>query len=44
MIILHDVNNKILSRDSIYNVDAAVRLRFCNSSISMGEFIITLIL
>ena len=36
--------NKILSRDSNYIVDAVMWRKFGNSSISMGEVIITSIL
>ena len=40
----HDVNNKILSRDSNYIVNVVMRSKFGNSSISWREVIITLIL
>ena len=40
---VHDVTNKILSGDSNYIVDVFIRTKFCNSSISMREAIITLI-
>ena len=41
---VHDVTNKILSRDSIYIVDVVKWPNFGNSSISMREVIITSIL
>ena len=41
---VHDVANKVLSCDSIYIVDVVMRPKFCNSSISMREVIITSIL
>ena len=41
---VHDVINKILSRDSNYIVDAVTSLKFGNSSICMREVIITSIL
>ena len=37
VIYVHDVNNKILSRDSNYIVDVVMWLMFGNSSISMRE-------
>ena len=40
----HDVTNKILSLDSNYIVDVVMRPKFCNSSISVREVIITSIL
>ena len=40
MIFFNDVSNKILSRDSNYIVDAAVRPKFGKSSISRREVII----
>ena len=44
IILVHDVTNKILSHGSNYIVDVVMRATFGNSSISMREFIITLIL
>ena len=41
---VHDVTNKILSRDSNYTVDVVMWPKFGNSSISMREVIITSIL
>ena len=41
---VHDVTNKILSRDSNCIVDVGMWPKFCNSSISMREVIITSIL
>ena len=41
---MYNVANKILLLDSICIVDTAMRPKFGNSSISMGERIITLIL
>ena len=41
---VHDIINKILSRDSNYIVDVVMRPKFGNSSISMREVIITSIL
>ena len=41
---IHDVTNKILSRDSNYVADVVMGPKFGNSSISMREFIITSIL
>ena len=38
------VSNKILSRDSDYAIDLAMRLKFSSSSISMIEVIVTSIL
>ena len=40
----YDHNNKILLRDSNYIVDAVMKLKFGNSSISMREVIIRSIL
>ena len=40
----HDVINNILSRSSDYIVDVVMWPKFGNSTISMGEVIITLIL
>ena len=37
IISVHDVTNKILSRDSNYIVDVVMWLKFGNSSISMRE-------
>ena len=44
IISVHDVTNKILSRDSNYNVNVVMWPKFGNSSISVREVIITLIL
>ena len=44
IISVHHVNKKILSRDSIYNVNAVMWPKFGNSSISVREVIITSIL
>ena len=44
IISVHDVTNKILSRDSNYIVDVVMWPKFGNSSISMKEVIITSIL
>ena len=44
IIFVHDVTNKILSRDSNYIVDVVMWPKFGNSSISMKEIIITSIL
>ena len=44
IISVHDVTNKILSRDSNYIVDVAMWPKFGNSSISMREVIIASIL
>ena len=41
---VHDVTNKILSRDSSYIVDVIMWLKFGNSSISIREVIIISIL
>ena len=41
---VHDVSNKILSRDSNYIVDVVMRPKFGNASISMREVITTSIL
>ena len=41
---VHDVSNKILSRDSNYIVDVVIWPKFGSSSISMREVIITSIL
>ena len=41
---VHDVTNKILSRDSIYIADVVMWPKFANSSISTKEVIITSIL
>ena len=43
IISVHDVRNKTLSRDSNYVVDVVMWQKSGNSSISMGEVIITLI-
>ena len=44
IISIHDVTNTILSRDLNYTVSVVMWLKFCNSSISMREVIITSIL
>ena len=44
IISVHDITNKILLRVSSYIVDAVMWPKFVNSSISMGELIITWIL
>ena len=44
IISVHDVTNKILSRDSNYIVDVVMWPKFGNSSISVREVIITSIL
>ena len=44
VIYVHDVTNKILSRDSNYIVDVVIWPKFGNSSISTREAIITSIL
>ena len=41
IISLHDVTNKILSRDSMYLVDVVMWPKFVNSSLSIREVIIT---
>ena len=41
MISAHDGTNKILLRDSIYNVDVVMWAKFGISNISMREVIIT---
>ena len=41
---VHDVINKILSRDSNYIVDVVMWLKFGNTSISMREIIVTTVL
>ena len=41
IISVHDVTNKILSRDSNYNVNVVMWPKFGNSSISVREVIIT---
>ena len=41
---VHDITNKILSRDSNYIVDEVMSPKFGNSNISMREVIITSIL
>ena len=41
IIYVHEVTNKILSRDSNYIVDAVMGQKFGKSSISMKEIIIT---
>ena len=44
MTFVHDVINKIWSRDSNYIEDVVMWPKFSNSSVSMKEVIITLIL
>ena len=44
IITVHDVTNKVWSRDSNYIVDAVMWPKFGNSSISMRKVIITSIL
>ena len=44
IISVHDVSNKILSRDSNYIVDVVMRPKFGSASISMREVITTSIL
>ena len=44
IISVHDVTNKILSRDSNYIIDVVMWPKFGNSSISMREVITTSIL
>ena len=44
IIFVHDVTNKILSRDSNYIIDLVMWPKFGNCSISMRKVIITLIL
>ena len=44
LISVDDVTNKILSRDSNYNVNVVMWPKFGNSSISVREIIITSIL
>ena len=44
IIYVHDVTNKILSRDSSYIVDVVISPKFGNSNISMREVIIISIL
>ena len=44
IISVHDVTNKILSRDSNYIIDVVMWPKFGNCSISMRKVIITLIL
>ena len=41
---VHDITNKIESRDSNYIVDVIMRPKICNSSFPLREVIITLIL
>ena len=43
-IYVHDISNKILSRNSNYVVDVVMWQKFSNSTISMREVIITSIL
>ena len=43
IISIYDVTNKILSRDSNYNVNVVIWPKFGNSSISVKQLIITLI-
>ena len=44
IIFVHDVTNKMLSRDSSYNVHVVMWSKFGKSSISIREVIITSIL
>ena len=44
IIFVHEVTNKILSRDSKYTVDVVIWPKFRNSRIPMREVIITIIL
>ena len=44
IISVNDVTNKMLSRDSYYNVNVVMWSKFGNSSISVREVIITSIL
>ena len=44
IIFVYDITNKILSRDSNYIIDVAMRPKFGNCSISMRKVIITSIL
>ena len=44
IISVHDIANKILSRDSNYNVNVVMWPKFGNSSISVREVIVTSIL
>ena len=44
IIFVHDVTNKLLSRDSNYIVDVVIWPKFSNPSISMREVIIAWIL
>ena len=44
IIYVHDPINKTVSRDSNYIVDVVMWRKFCNSSISMKEVIITFVL
>ena len=44
IISVHDVNNKILSRDSNYDINVVMWPKLGNSSISVREVIITSIL
>ena len=41
IIYVHEVTNKIFSRDSNYIVDAVMGQKFGNSSISMKDIIVT---
>ena len=44
MISAHDVTNKVLLRDSIYNADMVISPNSGNSNVSMREVIITSVL
>ena len=44
IVLVYDITNKILSRDSSYIVDVVMWPKSCNSSISMTEVIITSVL
>ena len=44
VIFVHDVTNKVSSRESNYIADVVTQPKFVNSSISMREVIITLML
>ena len=44
IVLVYDITNKILSRDSSYIVDVVMWPKSCNSSLSMTEVIITSVL
>ena len=44
IVLVYDITNKILSRDSSYIVDVVMWPKPCNSSISMTKVIITSVL